>query len=312
MPVGVVVPKSLDEAVEALASWGPEARVMAGGTDLVVELKEGKRVPAVIVDISRLGELEGVRVEGETGVLAAGEDEPGSVAEGDVVWIGALTTHEAIAASRVVRTAAPLLAEACACVGSPQIRARGTIGGNICTASPAGDVIPPLFCLEASVEVRGPRGTRTVDVESFFVGPKRSYLRPDELVLGVKFRALGPRHVSFFRKLGQRKAMAISVVNAAFVARRLGPGVFDEVRVAFGSVAPTVVRARTAENALRGRRLNAEEARYVSGLAFRDVVPITDVRGSQAYRREMACNLLYEGLLGLLVDRDGAGEVRQA
>lgn len=309
-PLSVVVPESVDEAVEALARWGPEARVIAGGTDLVVELKEGRRTPAVLVDINRLEELRGVRVEGRTPARAEDEDKPGSVAQGDMVWIGALATHAEVAASRVVRAAAPLLADACARVGSPQIRGRGTIGGNLCTASPAGDVIPPLFCLEASVDVRGPRGVRSVDVESFFVGPKRSALAPDEMVLGVRFRALGPGHVSFFRKLGQRKSLAISVVSVAFAARRSASGAFDEARVSFGAVAPTVVRARTVEKALRGKKLDAGGARYVSRLAFRDVVPITDIRGSQAYRREMACNLLYEGLLGLLAEGDGAGEVR--
>lgn len=297
-PFSVTVPESVDEAVEALARWGSEARVIAGGTDLLVELKEDRRSPAVLVDISRLDGLREIRVEERAG--ARGEDEAESVGEGDVVWVGALATHAEVASSPLVRAAAPLLADACAHVGSPQIRGRGTIGGNMCTASPAGDVIPPLFVLEASVDVAGPRGVRSIDVESFFAGPKRSALAPDEIVLGVRFRALGAEHVSFFRKLGQRKSLAISVVSVAFAARRLGPDTFGDARVAFGAVAPTVVRARTVEKALGGKRLDEATARYISRLAFRDVMPISDIRGSQAYRQEMACNLLYEGLLGLL------------
>ncbi|MDK2930767.1 MAG: xanthine dehydrogenase FAD-binding subunit [Bacillota bacterium] len=308
-PFSVTVPESVDEAVEALARWGSEARVIAGGTDLLVELKEDRRSPAVLVDISRLDELRKIRVEERAG--ARGEDEAASVGESDVVWVGTLATHAEVASSPLVRAAAPLLADACAHVGSPQIRGRGTIGGNMCTASPAGDVIPPLFVLEALVDVAGPRGVRSVGVESFFVGPKRSALAPDEIVLGVRFRALGPEHVSFFRKLGQRKSLAISVVSAAFAARRLGPDTFGDARVAFGAVAPTVVRARTVEKALGGKRLDAATARYISRLAFRDVMPITDIRGSQAYRQEMACNLLYEGLLGLLSEGASAGEVRE-
>ncbi|MGE5594284.1 MAG: FAD binding domain-containing protein [Betaproteobacteria bacterium] len=310
-PFSVAVPESVDEALEALARWGPEARIIAGGTDIVVEMKEEKRAPAVLVDISRLEELRGVRVE--DGAAAPCEDKPaGAAVRGGVVWVGALTTHADVASSPIVRAAAPLLADACAHVGSPQIRARGTIGGNLCTASPAGDVIPPLFTLEASVDVRGPGGVRTIGVESFFAGPKKSVLAPDELVLGVRFRALGQGYVSFFRKLGQRGALAISVVSVAFVARRLDSTTFDDSRVAFGSVAPTVVRARTVEKALAGKKLDAAAARYISRLAFRDVMPITDIRGSLAYRQEMACNLLYEGLLGLIAEGDDAGEVRQA
>lgn len=277
-----VIPERLDEAVSFLARLGPRAKAIAGGTDLVVEMKEDKRSPGVLVDISRLSEPRGIRVEG------------------DAVWVGALATHAEVAGSPLVRSAAPLLAEACGQIGSPQIRARGTIGGNLCTASPAGDCIPPLFVLEASVEVVGQGKTRTCDVESFFVGPKRSSLAPDEIVLGVRFPALGADHVSFFRKLGQRKSLAISVVSVAFVARRVRPGVFEDVRVALGAVAPTVVRARTVEKALGGKRLDIETARHVSKLAFRDCVPITDIRGSQGYRQEMACNLLYEGLVDLL------------
>lgn len=277
-----VIPESLDEAVGFLARFGPEAKVIAGGTDLVVEMKEDKRSPGVLVDISQLSELRGIRVQG------------------DAVRVGALVTHAEVAGSPLVRSAAPLLAEACGQIGSPQIRARGTIGGNLCTASPAGDCIPPLFALEASVEVAGQGGTRTIDVESFFVGVKKSALAPDEIVLGVRFPALGADYVSFFRKLGQRKSLAISVVSVAFVARRVRPDVFEDVRVALGAVAPTVVRARTVEKALDGKRLDTETARHVSKLAFRDCVPITDIRGSQGYRQEMACNLLYEGLVDLL------------
>ncbi|MEW6229794.1 MAG: xanthine dehydrogenase family protein subunit M [Bacillota bacterium] len=277
-----VIPESLDEAVSFLARFGPEARVIAGGTDLVVEMKEDKRAPGVLVDISRLSELRGVRVEG------------------DAVRVGALVTHAEVAGSPLVRSAAPVLAAACGQIGSPQIRARGTIGGNLCTASPAGDCIPPLFALEASVEVAGQGGTRTIDVESFFVGPKKSALAPDEIVLGVRFPALGADYVSFFRKLGQRKSLAISVVSVAFVARRVRPDVFEGVKVALGAVAPTVVRARTVERALSGKSLDIETARHVSKLAFRDCMPITDIRGSQGYRQEMACNLLYEVLVDLL------------
>lgn len=279
----VTVPKNIEEALGLLEKWGRNAAVIAGGTDLVVELKDKVKSPKILVDIGRIPELRGI-----------------SETEDGQVWIGALSTHCEIASSDMVKEAAPALAEACAFVGSPQIRNRGTIGGNICTASPAGDTIPPLYVFEASVEVRGPNGTRQVPIESFFEGPKKSVLSPQEIVLGVKVPKLGKEYVSFFRKLGQRKSLAISVVSVAFAGKCEGPGLFSDVRVALGAVAPTVVRARTVENALSNTKLDPKTLESVTKLAFRDSVPITDVRGSLEYRRDMACNLLYEGLLNMM------------
>jgi CO/xanthine dehydrogenase FAD-binding subunit len=284
----VAIPESIDEALGLLGKWGREAAVIAGGTDLVVELKDRLKSPKALIDIGRVPEISGIR---ET--------------EGGDVWIGALSTHAEVASSTVVKETAPVLADACAQVGSPQIRNRGTIGGNISTASPAGDTIPALYVLEASVEIIGPKGKRVVPIESFFQGPKKSALAFDEIVLGVKVPKLGKEYVSFFRKLGQRKSLAISIVSVAFAGRCQEPGLFTDVRIAFGAVAPTVVRARTVEKAICNMKLDPKSAQYISKLAFRDCVPITDVRGSQGYREVMACNLLYEGLLEM-------GRVRKA
>ncbi len=284
----VAIPTSIDETLGLLEKWGPDAVVIAGGTDLVVELKDRVKSPKALIDIGRVAELSGIRE-----------------VEGGDVWIGALSTHAEIASSNTVKEAAPLLADACALVGSPQIRNRGTIGGNISTASPAGDTIPALYVLEASLEIAGPKGKRIVPIESFFQGPKKSALAPDEVVLGVKFPKLGKEYVSFFRKLGQRKSLAISIVSVAFAGRCQEPGLLTDVRIALGAVAPTVVRARTVEKAISNTKLDLKSLGYISKLAFRDCVPITDVRGSQSYRAAMACNLLYEGLLEL-------GRVRKA
>ena len=279
----VAIPTSINETLGLLEEWGPDASLIAGGTDLVVQLKDRLKSPKALIDIGHIPEIRGVRE-----------------IEDSNVWIGALSTHAEIASSALIKEAAPVLANACTQVGSPQIRNRGTIGGNISTASPAGDTIPALFVLEASVEIIGPKGTRIVPIESFFQGPKKSVLAPCEMVLGVRIPKLDKEYISFFRKLGQRKSLAISIVSVAFVAKCQGPGLFTDVRVAFGAVAPTVIRARTVENAICGKQLDPKTAEYVSKLAFRDCVPITDVRGSKGYREQMACNLLYEGLLSLL------------
>lgn len=279
----VAIPMTIEEALGLLGKWGPEAAIIAGGTDLIVQIKDEVKSPKVLIDIGHIREIREIRE-----------------VESNHIWIGALATHTEIARSPVIKKIAPVLASASAQVGSPQIRNRGTIGGNISTASPAGDTIPPLYVLEASVEIANPKGRRTIPIESFFEGPKKSALAPDEIVLGVKSPQPGKEYLSFFRKLGQRKALAISVVSVAFIGKCVEPGVFTDVRIALGAVAPTVVRAHTVENAISGRQLNPKTAEYVSKLAFRDCMPMTDVRGSQEYRREMACNLLYEGLLALL------------
>jgi xanthine dehydrogenase FAD-binding subunit len=276
----VAIPTSINETLGLLEEWGPDASLIAGGTDLVVQLKDRLKSPKALIDIGHIPEIRGVRE-----------------IEDSNVWIGALSTHAEIASSALIKEAAPVLANACAQVGSPQIRNRGTIGGNISTASPAGDTIPALYVLEASVEIIGPKGRRVAPIESFFHGPKKSALAPCEIVLGVRIPKLDKEYVSFFRKLGQRKALAISIVSVAFAGRRQEPGLFTDVRIALGAVAPTVVRARTVENAICNVKLDPKSLEYISKLAFRDCVPVTDVRGSRGYREAMACNLLYEGLL---------------
>lgn len=281
--LNVATPTSICEALGLLEKWGPDAAIIAGGTDLVVELKDKTKSPKTLIDIGRIREIRGI-----------------SEIESHYVWIGALSTHAEIVSSPLLKETAPVLVSACAQVGSPQIRNRGTIGGNISTASPAGDTIPALYVLDASVEIIGPNGKRIVPIEAFFQGPGESVLAPDEIVLGTRFPKLGKEYVSFFRKLGMRKSLAISIVSVAFAGKCQRPGLFTDPRIALGAVAPTVVRARTLENAIDGRQMDAETAEYACKLAFRDCVPITDVRGSQSYREKMACSLLYEGLLTFL------------
>lgn len=244
-----------------LADEGDRARIVAGGTDIMVEHRFGRLAPCLLVDISRIDDLRYIRHDG------------------GAVKIGAATTFTDLLRDR---THAPILAEASRTVGGLQVRNMGTVGGNLANASPAGDLIPPLYVLEAKVVLRSAAGRREVPIDRFFTGPGRTVRRPDEFVEEISFDAVPPEAPHFFTKLGPRNAQAISIVSVAFQAGR----------VAVGACGPTVVRARGVEEALAAGRPLGEAARRV----IESISPIDDVRGSAEYRRAMAVGLLHAGL----------------
>jgi xanthine dehydrogenase small subunit len=263
-------PRSLEEALDILAQGAHEVRPLAGGTDLLVRAKDGLVSRSSMFDLTGVPELKGI-TESETHL-----------------WIGAGTTHSEMMRSPLVAAAAPALPEACAVIGGPQIRNRGTLGGNLGNASPAADTVPPLFAADAIVELASVSARREVPIGEFFVGPGKSVLAPDELILGVRVpRRAGVR--ATFLRLGQRQAQAISKVSVA-VAMTFREGKPDWVRVALGAVAPTVMRAKNTEKALLGGGWDALQR--AKDAVREEVRPIDDLRSSMAYRREMAAVLL--------------------
>ncbi len=274
---------TLSEALEMLEEFQGNVKVLAAGTDLVVRLKGDMVKEENILDISRIKELKGI------------------FKENGIIHILPLTTHTEILEYPDMKTAAQILYDACKSVGSPQIRNRGTLGGNVANASPAGDTIPALFVQEAKLKLKSKSGERIISVEDFFTGPGRTVLKPDELLVDIYFPAMSDDEVGFFKKLGQRNALAISVVSvAAKLKKSTEPNKFDKAFVAFGSVAPTVIRGNRVENALMDSVVDSpEKIRYIAQLAWREVSPISDVRASLKYRQDMSINLLYEGLLEL-------------
>lgn len=268
----VVVPRSLDEALR-LAAEG--CRPIAGGTDLLVSLAAG--MPAAgqpFVDLSRLADLR-----------AIGRD-------ADTLVVGALATYTDIVRSEAVAATLPVLAEAAASVGAPQIRNRGTIGGNIATASPAGDLLPVLLACDAQLVLHSIRGERVVPAARFFTGYRRTARRPDELVTAIRFPIVASRRVRF-RKVGTRRAQAISKVAIA-VAWRPEPatGAWTGVRVAYGSVAEVPLRAARAEAVLDGSVPSVALAERAAEAAEADVRPIDDIRSTAAYRRTVSGRIL--------------------
>jgi xanthine dehydrogenase small subunit len=263
-------PRTLEAALELLSMHEGAVRPLAGGTDILVRARDAQQCRAALLDLTAVPDLKGI------------EERRGEL------WIGAGSTHTEMLRSSLVARYAPALPQACAVIGGPQIRNRGTLGGNLANASPAADTVPALFAADAVVDLVSVTERRQVPIADFFTGPGRSVLAPDELILGVRVpRREGVRGA--FLRLGQRRAQAISKVSVA-VAITFRNGRPDWVRVALGAVAPTVVRAPHAEAALlSGGHEGLQRAREaVRG----EVRPIDDLRSTSAYRREMAGVLL--------------------
>ena len=261
-------PASVDEALRLLAEHHGAALV-AGGTDLVVGTRQGKRtLPETLVAIHRLPDLDGI-----------GED-------GGALAIGALATHDAIERSELVRSRWTALADASAIVGSPATRHVGTLGGNLANASPAMETGAPLAVFGAEVELRSPSGSRTVAVGDLWSGPGRTTAAPGEMITGVRVPAPSEGSGSAYVRLEYRRSMEIAVVGAAALVTIAGGRVTD-ARVALTAVAPTIVRSPAAEEALRDSEPTADAIAAAAAAVHDAASPISDVRGSDAYRKAM-------------------------
>jgi len=276
-----LAPTSLDEAYKLLAERGPGARIIAGGTDLMVLMNGRLLDTKEFIDIWRLNELRGISDEGET------------------IRIGALTTYTQLIKSPLVQQYIPALAEASRTIGAIQIQNRGTIGGNIVNASPAGDSLPVLAAFEAEVEIGSIRGVRRVGFNHFYTGYRKTVMEPDEIVLAVRSRKLKPGEQSFFFKVGARRAQAISKIVMAVKVRTTG-AVINSINIGLGSVAPTVIRAIETESLLTNTTLDAMVIGQARRTISREVAPITDVRSTEHYRRTVTGNMLSKILCQLM------------
>ena len=272
-----LVPPSLEEALAMLKECQGQARIIAGGTDLIIQLRKKEVIARCLVDVTNLDELKGIELED------------------DFIRIGACVTHQELASSRLIRERAAALAEGASQVGSPQIRNMGTVGGNIVNAQPAADTVVPLMALEAEVEVATATGIRREPLGGLCVGPGQCTVDSTaEILTAVWFRALGPHQGSAFERLAKRKALSLPILNAAAVVTlNDGGDTFQEVRLAVGPVGPTPSRAFNAEEVLRGAAVEAQAIAAAMEIAAREAQPRTNpVRGSQEYRREMVKVLL--------------------
>ncbi len=265
---------SVDEVLQVLGQRGTKARVVAGATDLILELERGQRKGIeTLVDVTRIPNQDQIT-----------RDEDG--------WIhlGLLVTHNDCVASKIIREQAYPLARAAWEVGSPQIRNRGTVAGNLITASPANDTITPLMALRAEVALRSLRGERWVALKDFYTGVRKTVMEPDEMLVDIRFRAMEANQRGSFVKFALRRAQAISLVNAAVILRLEGEEenkVVQEAVITLGSVAPTIVHAAEVEAYLVGKPLDEDVLRQAARLASEAARPISDVRGSALYRSSM-------------------------
>jgi CO/xanthine dehydrogenase FAD-binding subunit len=261
-------PKSLADALSMLRDEGPLVP-MAGCTDLYVSLNFGSLKDTRFLNLWALDRLRAIELRG------------------DLLCIGALATHTALIRSPLVRRRLPMLAAAAREVGGVQIQNRGTLGGNVANASPAGDTLPVLAAAEAVVVLRSAAETRRVPFTTFYTAYRQSVRRPDELIVGFEIPALHGRQ--WFRKVGTRAAQAISKIVIAGVAPSTGSAqAGGTVKIALGSVAPTVIRATRTEQALAGGASLADAQRMLE----QEIAPIDDIRSTAEYRRRVASNLL--------------------
>ncbi len=261
--------ESLPHALAVLAERAPAVKPIAGGTNLIVDMRARRACPLALVDISRLRELQGIRRN-----------------DGQVV-VGATTTVAELLASELVEQFGLPLKQAAAVFASPLVRNRATVGGNLADASPAADTAPALLVLDAVVDLVSQAGTRCVPLEDLVLGPRKTSLEPHELLAAIRWPVPSPSCTSGFRKLGLRKADAIAVASAAVLLERDANGRCLEARIALGAVAPRPVRAYEAEAILRGQRVTVESIREAARLSAAVAVPISDLRGGADYRRRM-------------------------
>ena len=281
---------TLDETMQILAEKGPKARVIAGATDLILELERGLR-PGVetVIDITRIPNLDQIRVD-----------------ESGVIHLGPLVTHNQVAASKLLREKAYPLARASWEVGAPQIRNRATVAGNLITASPANDTITPLMALDAWVTLQSITGIRHVPLRDFYSGVRQTVMQPDEILIEIAFKGLDFTQRGTFVKVALRRAQAIAVVNLAIILT-LESSTVKKAVITLGAVAPTIIHAFEAESYLMGKTLTDRVVTRAAELAMQAAKPISDIRSLADYRRDMVRVFTMRGLKSLLNGQEQAG-----
>lgn len=281
---------SIEDVLDILQERGESARIVAGATDLILEMERGVRKGiSTLVDVSRIGGLNQIRID-----------------EDGIVHLGALVTHNAVVGSQLLRKVALPLVQAAWEVGSPQIRNRGTIAGNVITASPANDTISPLMALGAQVLLRSKHSERSVSLSEFYLGVRRTVMQPDEMLIEINFPGMRDNQRGKFVKFALRQAQAISLVNVT-VLLSLRDSWVEQAAITLGSVTPTIIHAHEAEEYLIGKHLTPDVILEASGLAMQASRPISDVRGSAGYRRAMVRVITRRALQAIAEKGEEAG-----
>jgi CO/xanthine dehydrogenase FAD-binding subunit len=279
-----LMPETLEDALEMLSTFKEDAKILAGGTDLIPGLKRREiSVPRYVIDIKSIEGLDELSYDKKSGLK-----------------IGPLVTIDRIAQSPVVSEHFPCLSQAARSMASPQVRNRGTIAGNICNAVPSADSAPSLIVLSARVMIRSITGERSVPVEKFFSGPKKTVLDQDELLTEITIPNPAPGSLSAYLKLSPRHSMDLAIVGAA-AAGLCKNGTCREIKIALGAVAPTPLRAPMAENILLNKKITTELIEEASQNALMQCSPIDDHRASREYRCDMVNMMTKRTLIQVLM-----------
>jgi carbon-monoxide dehydrogenase medium subunit len=264
-------PKSIKEAISLLAKYGPKAKVIAGGTDLISEMRWGEWRPQYVLGLSQIPGLDEIQFDKTTGLR-----------------MGAACTIGEIERSKVIKEYYPLLAQAASVLGSMEIRNRATVGGNLCTAAPSADMPPSLLVLGAKAVIATQKGEKVVALEDFFTGPKKTILNHDEMLVRLEIPPMEPSSAGEYIKFGRRNAMEIAMIGvAALITLGDGNNTCKAARLAFATAAPTPIRSKEAEKVLTGKKLIGEIIDLAAETASSEASPRTSWRATEEYRRDL-------------------------
>ena len=269
----VFLPDSISYMWDIIDKY-PDALIYAGGTDLLVKLRRASQPPATLICLERIKELQGVSETTSS------------------VYIGSCSTITSLLENTIIRSNFRVLVKSLITFGSPPVRNMGTIGGNIVTASPAGNTLPPLYILDAVVQIRSREAHYDMPVNKFITGPGKTLLRRGEIVSGILLRKCSEFNLHHFEKVGQRNAMAIAAVSLAAVLRINGSGVIEKARLAWGAVGPTVLTSAEIDDTFTGRLFTGSLFKELAPLIDGLISPISDVRAGSDYRRRVSANLV--------------------
>ena len=273
-------PPNLAEAIALLQKYDGKAKILAGGTDLLIRIRDRAIHPQVVIDLKQIPQLYGIHYEQDKGLR-----------------LGPLTLIRDIETSKIIREKFGVLSQAAETLGSVQVRNKATVGGNLCNAAPSADMAPPLIGLDAEVKIAGRGKDKTLPLEAFFRGPGETALGPDEILIEISVPNMAPHSYGVYLKHGRRKALDLAVVGVASVLTMDSTlSKCEDIRIVLGAVAPTPMRAKKAEAVIRGNDLSDSVINEAAKIAAEECSRISDVRGSEWYRRQVVEALVKRGI----------------
>ena len=279
IPCQYFAPQKIEKALEVLSRYGREIKIIAGGTDLLVQYYDRLYEISHWLDLKNIKELKDIRINKNQ------------------IEIGAMVTHTQLEISEDIKKYFPILSQAAADIGSPQIRNRGTVGGNIVTASPAGDLLAPLMAYDAQFRLLSIQGEKMVPAEEFFIGPKKTILEPVQLLTRIILPLPSERTYGCWIKIGKRKALSIATITLALVVEMDEDNkTVKDVRTCLGSVAPTPIEIKEIRKKMRGKDFNQLDFAQLGQIVEDKISPIDDIRGTREYRKDVAKNIMINAL----------------